>query len=418
MSKSENLKDVALKAKAATAELAQLDTEQKVRMLGEIAKSLQASQKEIITANGLDLEAAKVAGLSAALIDRLDLNPSRFSAMIEGITTVSKLADPVGQVLEVLTRPNGLKIKKVSVPIGVIAIIYESRPNVTVDSSVLCLMAGNAVILRGGKESIHTNIALTKAIEAGLNSAGVSQKAVQIVKTTDRDAVRELVQLEGYIDLVIPRGGESLIRAVTEQARIPVIKHYKGVCHLFVDREADFEMALSICINAKCQRPGVCNAIETLLVDRKIAAAFVPKALELLRKNNVEVRGDKFICEIDSNVKPATVDDWSEEYLDLVLSIAVVEDVSDAVRHINHYGSHHSDAIVTSNSKSAEIFINGVDSAAVYLNASTRFTDGSEFGLGAEIGISTDKLHARGPMGLKELCTYKYVVEGTGQIRT
>jgi glutamate-5-semialdehyde dehydrogenase len=279
-------------------------------------------------------------------------------------------------------------------------------------------MAGNAVILRGGKESIHTNIALTKAIEAGLNSAGVSQKAVQIVKTTDRDAVRELVQLEGYIDLVIPRGGESLIRAVTEQARIPVIKHYKGVCHLFVDREADFEMALSICINAKCQRPGVCNAIETLLVDRKIAAAFVPKALELLRKNNVEVRGDKFICEIDSNVKPATVDDWSEEYLDLVLSIAVVEDVSDAVRHINHYGSHHSDAIVTSNSKSAEIFINGVDSAAVYLNASTRFTDGSEFGLGAEIGISTDKLHARGPMGLKELCTYKYVVEGTGQIRT
>jgi len=325
--------------------------------------------------------------------------------------------DPIGGQISRWIRPNGLEIIKRRVPIGVIGIIYESRPNVTADSAALCFKTSNVVILRGGKEAIYSNIAIADALVAGGRKRGMPEHAVQLIRTTDREAIRELVQMEGKVDLIIPRGGESLIRAVTEQSHVPVIKHYKGVCHVYVDASADFEMALRIIENAKCQRPGVCNAMETLLVHEKIAADFLPKVAERLAARNVELRGDDAARAIVPGMKVATVADWSAEYLDLILSVAVVSSTRAAIDHINFYGSKHSDSIVTASDADRDMFLNEVDSAAVYANASTRFTDGGEFGMGAEIGISTDKIHARGPMGLEELTSYKYIITGNGQIR-
>jgi glutamate-5-semialdehyde dehydrogenase len=406
------------RAVEASRELARLTARRKNTMLLAMADELDAGQGAIKAANARDVQAAREAGMSAALLDRLTLTESRIGAMAKGLREVAGLKDPVGTVISRWIRPNGLEILKVRVPIGVIAIIYESRPNVTADAAGLCFKTANAVILRGGKEAIHSNTAIVEALQAGGRKKGMPPSAIQLVPTTDREAVKELVQLEGRVDLAIPRGGESLIRAVVEQARVPVIKHYKGVCHTFVDATADLEMALRICENAKCQRPGTCNAMETLLVHRDIAPQFLPMVAERLGKQlHVELRGDDAARAVVPGMKVATEDDWYAEYLDLILAVRVVPDVKTAIAHINRYGSNHSDTIVSASADAQKHFTQDVQSAVVYVNASTRFTDGGEFGMGAEIGISTDKLHARGPMGLEELTTYKYVIHGNGQVR-
>lgn len=417
MSLHEDMVALADKAVKASRALAKLTSRKKNTILEAMADELDQRRDAIKAANQLDMEAGRQAGLSAAMLDRLLLNDARIDGMIKGIRDVIVLKDPVGEKISKWTRPNGLEIVKVRVPIGVIAIVYESRPNVTCDSSVLCFKTSNAVILRGGKEAMHSNAAIAAALQEGGAKKGLPEDSIQLVATTDRDAIRELVQMVGKIDLAIPRGGEGLINAVTEHARIPVIKHYKGVCHVYVDAEADIAMALDITENAKCQRPGVCNAIETLLVHEKIAAEFLPKMAERLAAKNVELRGCEKSRALVPSMKEATEADWYAEYLDLILAVRVVGSIEEAVAHIDTYGSHHSDSIITTDKNSEKIFTQQVDSAAVYVNASTRFTDGGEFGMGAEIGISTDKLHARGPMGLEELTTYKYVIHGTGQIR-
>jgi glutamate-5-semialdehyde dehydrogenase len=401
----------------AARQLAQLSTRKKNAILEAIAEEIEARREQIQSENLKDMEAGREAGLSDAMLDRLELTDKRIDGMVKGIRNVVGLKDPVGSSISKWIRPNGLEIVKMRVPIGVIGIIYESRPNVTADATVLCLKTSNAVILRGGKEAVHSNRAITEAMQAGGKKKGLPDDAVQLIQTTDRDAVRELVQLDGKVDLIIPRGGEGLIRAVTEMSHIPVIKHYKGVCHTYVDADVDLEQALSICENAKCQRPGVCNAMETLLVHKDIAETFLPQLAERLQKDGVELRGDERARAAVDTMKPASEDDWYEEYLDMILAVRVVDSVDQAIEHINHYGSHHSDAIVTTSEKAQKAFLRDVDSATVYVNASTRFTDGGEFGMGAEIGISTDKLHARGPMGLEELTTYKFVIYGKGQIR-
>lgn len=406
------------RAVAASRELARLSARRKNTMLLGMADELDACHEAIKVANARDVEAAKAAGMSAALLDRLVLTDSRIGAMAKGLREVAGLKDPVGGVISRWIRPNGLEILKVRVSIGVIAIIYESRPNVTADAAGLCFKTANAVILRGGKEAIHSNTAIVEALQAGGRKKGMPEAAIQLVMTTDRDAVRELVQLEGRVDLAIPRGGESLIRAVVEQARVPVIKHYKGVCHTYVDASGDLDMALRICENAKCQRPGTCNAMETLLVHRDIAPKFLPMVDQRLGQQlHVELRGDEEARVLVPGMKAATEADWYAEYLDLILAVRVVPDVNAAIDHINRYGSNHSDTIVAGLPDVQKRFTQDVQSAVVYVNASTRFTDGGEFGMGAEIGISTDKLHARGPMGLEELTTYKYVVHGDGQVR-
>ena len=405
------------RAVAAGRALAQLSARRKNAILSAMADEIDARADVIRTANEKDMEAGRQAGLSSALLDRLLLTDARIAGMSKGLRAVAGLKDPVGTRISRWIRPNGLVIHKVRVPIGVIAIIYEARPNVTADAAGLCIKTGNAVILRGGKEALNSNAAIVEAMMAGGRKKGLPENAIQLVMTTDRDAVRELVQLEGRVDLAIPRGGESLIRAVTEQARVPVIKHYKGVCHVYVDAMADFDMALKIIENAKCQRPGVCNAIEKVLVHEAIAEKFLPAMCERLKARGVELRGDEASRRIVPDMKPATEDDWYAEYLDLVLAVKVVSDVDAAIAHINHFGSHHSDAIISGDEVAQKKFTDEVDSATVYVNASTRFTDGGEFGMGAEIGISTDKLHARGPMGLEELTTYKYIIFGNGQIR-
>jgi len=405
------------KAVLASRELAKLSTKKKNAMLEAMANELTAQKEIIQVANAKDLAAGKEAGLSSAMLDRLELNDARIEGMVKGLLDVAALKDPVGAELSCWNRPNGLQIKKVRVPIGVIAIIFESRPNVTADAASLCFKTSNAVILRGGKEAVHSNQAISKALREGGAKKEMPADAIQLVETIDRDAVRELAQMTGKVDLMIPRGGEGLIKAVSEMAWVPVIKHYKGVCHTYVDATADIDMALAICENAKCQRPGVCNAMETLLVHKDAADAFLPKMIARFKECGVELRGDQTVQKIDSNLIAATQADWSEEYLDLTLAIRVVDSVEAAIEHINTYGSHHSDAIVTADSGAEKAFLAQVDSSSVYVNASTRFTDGAEFGMGAEIGISTDKLHARGPMGLEELTTYKFVIEGTGQIR-
>jgi glutamate-5-semialdehyde dehydrogenase len=356
-------------------------------------------------------------GLSAAQVDRLKLTPQRLEAAALGLRQVAALPDPVGRVLEGSVRPNGLKIRKVGVPLGVLLFLYESRPNVTVDAGGLAVKSGNALILRGGKEAIHSNTALVQVMRAGLRDCGLPVDSVQLVTLTDREIVGELLKLNEYIDLVIPRGGETLIRRVTEEATMPVLKHYRGNCHVYVHRAADLDMAERIIINAKCQRPGVCNAMESLLVDAEIAPTFLPHIGKVLREKNVEVRGCAQTRQFLPWATPATPEDYCAEYLELILSAKVVHGLEEAIAHINRHGSQHTDAIVTNDIDTALRFTEAVDSAAVIVNASTRFHDGFEFGLGAEIGISTDKFHARGPCGLQELTTYKYVVIGKGQIR-
>jgi len=408
---------MARKAKQASQKLAKLSSTVKNEALLKMAQVLETHKDKILKLNHKDIVLAKAKGLPLALIDRLTLNEKRIKQMCDGLRQIAQLEDPVGKIESMWRRPNGLLIGRMRVPLGVIGIIYESRPNVTVDAAGLCLKAGNAVILRGGSEAINSNIALTDALSEAIQEVGLPGECIQLVRTTDRKAVGEMLKLNEYIDVIIPRGGESLIKMVTENSTIPVIKHYKGVCHVYVDEEADLKMAEKIAFNAKVQRPGVCNAMETLLVAEKIADKFLPVVIRKLQEAGVEIRGDEKTCKISPNVKRATEEDWSTEYLDLILSVKVISGIDEAIAHINRYGSHHSDAIVTNSYIKSRKFLREVDSAAVYVNASTRFTDGGEFGLGAEIGISTDKLHARGPMGVKELTTTKFIILGEGQIR-
>jgi len=417
MSTHDDILLIGNRATLASRELSLLNSRRKNAILEEMATEIDKKRDAILEANSHDIDAAINQGLSPAMIDRLKLDNNRINAMIKGIQILAALKDPIGTRLSRWIRPNGLVIIKKRVPIGVIAIIYESRPNVTADTAAICIKTSNAVILRGGKEALYSNIAISDAMIAGGRRKGLPEHAIQFVRITDHNAVKEIVQLEGKVDLVIPRGGESLIRAVVEQARVPVIKHYKGVCHVFVDAAANQDMAMAIVENAKCQRPGVCNAMETLLIHEAIAPVFLPRIAARLTELKVELRGDETSRKIVPLIKEATEADWSKEYLDLILAIRVVPSVEAAIDHINTYGTHHSDAIVTENEVAANMFCERVDSAVVYVNASTRFTDGGEFGMGTEIGISTDKLHARGPMGLEELTTYKFIVYGSGQIR-
>lgn len=403
-------------AKAAAAVL-RTAGEKKRRALLEAAQALRAAAPEILAANAVDLAAARENGMRDAMLDRLTLTEARIEAMAQGVEDVAAQRDPVGRVLSGETRPNGLKIEKVTVPMGVIGIIFEARPNVTSDAAALCLMAGSAVILRGGKEAFHSNMAVTSVLQAALERAGLPRTAVQLVQDTSRESSREMMGLVGYLDLLIPRGGAGLIRAVVENARVPVIETGVGNCHVYVDESADVDMAAEIIFNAKTSRPSVCNAIETVLVHEKIAEKAMPAIAARLREKRVELRGDDRTRAILPEAVPASEADWETEYLDYILAVRVVDSLDEAVAHIARYSSGHSECIVTRDLRAAEAFTARVDSAAVYVNASTRFTDGGEMGLGAEIGISTQKLHARGPMGLNEIVSYKYVIRGDGQVR-
>ena len=411
------LMEIGKSAKAASAILANTPAAVKNQWLLAMADALDSSHEMILAANAEDMEQGRKKGMSGAMLDRLLLTPDRIKGISDALRYVTTLEDPVGHVLSSVERPNGIQINKVSVPIGVIGFIFESRPNVTVDAAGLCLKSGNAVILRGGSEAFRSNMTLAKCIaDAGI-AAGMPAGAVQLIPFTDHAAVSMMLKMDSFINLIIPRGGERLIRTVVEQSTIPVIKHYKGVCHVYVDKTADFDTALKIIENGKCQRPGVCNAVETVLIHEAIAGDFVPAFAALMKEKGVELRASQEILAIEPGLNAATEDDWSAEYLSLILAVKTVASVQDAVSHINQYGSGHSDAIVAADPEALEYFLNYVDSAAVYANASTRFTDGGEFGMGAEIGISTDKLHARGPMGLQELTTYKYKILGSGQTR-
>ena len=410
------VRELAQRAKRASRVLAQLGTKEKNSLLVGMADELTAQEKVIRKANQEDVAAAKVAGTSGALLDRLELTEKRFREMVEGVRHVAELPDPVGEVIKKWNRPNKLEIFKVRVPIGLIGIIYESRPNVTVDSAVLCLKAGNATLLRGGREAKRSNRALADVLGQAAKKKGLPLEVVTLVEDEGREGVAEMCGLEGVIDLLIPRGGSGLIAAVVENARVPVIKHADGICHVFVHRDADPIMAESITVNSKCQRPSTCNAAETLLVDRDGAEKVLPRIVKALQAKGVKLFGDSEAARISGQALEAPKS-WKTEYLDLTMAIRVVDGLKGALEHIEEYGSHHSDTIVTEDRKVAEEFMRKVDSAAVYWNASTRFTDGAEYGFGAEIGISTDKIHARGPMGLEELTSYKYVVAGQGQVR-
>ena len=408
--------DLADRAKVASRSLARLSTKKKNALLLTVAEQLEAREKEILQANRGDVQTAKEAGLSGALLDRLELNPKRFAEMVEGVRKVAALSDPVGEVLRKWKQPNGLEISKIRVPLGLIGIIYESRPNVTVDSAVLCLKTGNATLLRGGREAKASNRALASALNEAALKQGLPAEIVALVENEGRESIPEMCRLEGVLDLLIPRGGPGLIQTVLEHARVPVIQHADGVCHIFVHSAADPAMAEAITINAKCQRPATCNAAETLLVDRQGAEKILPRLVKALRAQGVKLFGDEAASKATGE-KLVAPESWRKEYLDLTMAIRVVDGVEGALEHLEKYGSHHSDAIVTEDREAAAEFLQGVDSAAVYWNASTRFTDGAEFGFGAEIGISTGKIHARGPMGLEELTSYKYIVTGRGQLR-
>jgi len=418
MSLKNELITIARQAQEAFRVSQDLSSDVKNRVLTEMSVALLQQKSLIIKANAVDLKKARSMALSPAFVDRLTLNDTRIEEMAESLSQIARLPDPVGEVISGWRRPNGLWIEKVRVPIGVIAIIYESRPNVTSDCAGLCFKSGNSVILRGGKESINSNIAIYEIFKAVLKKLKIHPGMVNLIVTDDHKAVNELLQLHEYIDLVIPRGGEGLIRKVTESSRIPVIKHYKGICHVYVDKDAQIPMAEEVCFNAKVQRPGTCNAMECMLVHKNIAKKFLPHMLERFRKAGVRIRGCAAVKKIFKDVTLSEEKDYYTEYLDLILSVKIVDDVESAINHINYYGSHHSDSIITEHHETALRFLRFVDSACVYVNASTRFTDGYQFGLGAEIGISTDKLHARGPMALQELTTYKYIVFGNGQVRT
>ncbi len=408
---------IAQAAREASRTLAYISSSLKNKVLGEIADELQGSKEMLTRENEKDIDDARKKGLSPALIDRLRLSDKVLNSMVAGIHEVVELPDPVGEVVSMWKRPNGLLVGRVRIPLGVIAIIYESRPNVTVDAAALCLKSGNAVILRGGKEALHSNQALARIMQEVIRRNGIPEGAVQLIPVAEREAVYELLTLEDYIDVVIPRGGEELIRAVVSHSHIPVIKHYKGVCHIFVDESADEAMAETIVVNAKVQRPAVCNALETLLIHEAIAPRFLPRMVSRLKKEKVEVRACERCRAIVPDLKEAGEDDWYQEYLDLVLSVKIVSTIEEAMHHIAKYGSLHTDAIITSDYAHSQLFLQKVNSSVVLVNASTRFNDGNQLGLGAEIGISTTKLHAFGPMGLQELTTCKFVVYGSGQIR-
>ncbi len=410
--------DMGRRARAAAHELVKLSAEQKNRVLEAMADRLLADEAVILAANQRDLERAESNGLSSAMIDRLRLDAKRLAAVAQAVSEVAALPDPVGEVLADWTRPNGVRIRKVRVPIGVIGIIYESRPNVTADAASLCFKTGNATILRGGSEAIDSNRALATALQAGGESAGLPADSIQLVPFTDRASVGHLARMDAYLDLIIPRGGKGLIENVVANARMPVIKHYDGVCHLYVHPDADLDMAVSLVVNSKCQKPGVCNALETLLVHQDIAPRFYPVIGARLREQNVALRADEAALRLlGVPAEPASEEDWTAEYLDLILAVKTVGSLDEAIAHINRFGSHHTDGIVTGDAGAGARFQHEVDSAVVTHNASTRFNDGGEFGFGAEIGISTDKLHARGPMGLAELTSYKYLLDGEGQVR-
>ncbi len=406
-------------ALSASRHLADLSSDQKNKILLSMADQLLSDCDIIIEANEIDVSDAKNNGLTNAMIDRLGLNRSRIEAMADGIKQVSSLDDPVGQVMDDWKRPNGMSIRQIRVPIGVIGIIFESRPNVTSDAAVLCLKTGNATILRGGKESINSNLAIAKSLQKGGERAGLPEHSIQLIPVTDRESVKHLAEMDQFLDLIIPRGGAGLIEAVVSMARMPVIKHYDGICHTYIDSVCDIKMARDIVVDAKTQKPSVCNALETLLVSESVAKEFLPLIGRDLIEKGVEIRADQQSSDllgIDS--VPASNEDWRTEYLDLILSVKVVSDINDAIDHINEYGSHHSDCIVTDSRENADLFMKKIDSATVFWNVSTRFSDGEEFGFGAEIGISTDKLHARGPMALRELTSYKYLITGNGQTKS
>ena len=403
-------------ARAAALALAVLSEEKKNEILKAMAAGIRAASVEILAANAQDIAAGEKRGLTSAMLDRLRLDEARLEAVAAGVEKVATLSDPVGEILGEWKRPNGIAIQQIRVPIGVIGIIYESRPNVTSDAAVLCLKSGNATILRGGSEAIHSNRALAEALQKGGQKAGLPEGAIQLIPFTDRESVAVMAGMDRYLDLIIPRGGKGLIETVVSLARMPVIKHYDGICHAYVHADADLEMATRIVVDAKTQKPSVCNALETLLVDEKVSAEFLPKVAQELSNRHVELRGDQKTREI-LEVKEASEEDWQTEYLDYILSIKVVSSLDEAINHINTYSSQHTEVIVTQDHESAERFMREIDSACVFHNVSTRFSDGEEFGFGAEIGISTDKLHARGPMGLRELTSYQYRVRGDGQLK-
>lgn len=409
--------EIGKKAREASYFMGVANSNQKLEALQKMASALEFERESIGAANRKDVEEAERRGLGKAKIDRLLISEKVLQEMIDGLKEVSLLPDPVGEVTRMWTRPNGLRVGKMRIPLGVIGIVYESRPNVTVDAAALCIKAGNAVILRGGSEAFHSNSRLARILRESLKQTGLPEDAVQFVETTDRKAVLDLLGLEEYVDVMIPRGGEDLIRFVTQNAKMPVLKHYKGVCHVYVDSDADIEMARDICLNAKVQRPGVCNAMETLLVNEAVAGSFLPVTAEALRREGVELRGCEKTRALVPNCAAATEDDWYAEYLDLILAVRIVPDMEEAIRHITKYGSQHTEAIVTSNFERAHRFIQQVQSSLVLVNASTRFNDGFQLGLGAEIGISTSRLHAFGPMGVEELTTTKFIAFGNGQLR-
>lgn len=413
----ENLVLMGQKAKKVSQDICILSTKEKNECLRLMAKELLDSKGEIIKANEIDIEEAKKKNISKSLIDRLYLDEKRIEDMAKGLMEIIELPDPVGEVISMWKRPNNLQIGQKRVPIGVIGIIYESRPNVTCDASGLCLKSGNATILRGGSDAINSNKAIVKALRAGIKKSNLPEDVIQLVSDTNREIVEEMMKLNGYIDVLIPRGGANLIKSVVKNATIPVIETGTGNCHIYVDESADFDKAIEIIINAKTQRPGVCNAAEKLIIHENIAKEFLPKVVEALREKNVEIRGDEKSKRIIDDIILAEDEEWDREYLDYIICVKVVKGVDEAINHINNHGTKHSEAILTESYKNSQKFLERVDAAAVYVNASTRFTDGSEFGFGAEIGISTQKLHARGPMGLKELTTTKYIIYGNGQIR-
>ncbi|MBN2145038.1 MAG: glutamate-5-semialdehyde dehydrogenase [Candidatus Aureabacteria bacterium] len=414
---TETIKSICFKARRAWFSLANLPLDKRNEILKLLAKKIQQEKPVILAANEKDLQLARKNKLTSAILDRLTLNDKRLESLLLSLEQIVALPDPLGVILDKTVRPNGLEISKISVPIGVIGMIYESRPNVTIDAAALTLKSGNAVILKGGKESFYTNRSLAFCICETLKELKLPEECVTLIPFKEREAVLELLKQKDKVDLIIPRGGEGLIEFVTNHSQIPVIKHYKGICHVFIDKEADFKKAIHISLNAKVQRPGVCNAMETLLVDREIARDILPALISEYKKENVLLKGCEAARKIDPTLEAATEQDWKTEYLDKILSIRIVDSVQGAIEHIELYGSRHSDSIITENKTTASKFIQNVDSSAVFVNASTRFNDGFEFGLGAEMGISTDKLHARGPMGLKELTTYKYVIIGKGHIR-
>ena len=419
MNIGEEILKMGRQGRAAAHRLATLSTGRKNEILRAMADSVLANESAILEANEKDLANADELGLTEAMKDRLRLDSDRLTGIAGGIREVADLHDPTGEIIREWTRPNGLRIQKKRTPIGVIGIIFESRPNVTSDAAVLCFKTGNATILRGGKEAIHSNKAIAAALQEGGSPAGLPDHSIQLIPFTDRESVQHMAEMDQFLDLIIPRGGAGLIETVVSLARMPVIKHYDGICHVYVNKDADTEMAIDITVNSKVQKPSVCNAAETLLIHREIAPEFAPRIAETLSAKGVELRGDddfRALCGIDS-VKPASEEDWTTEYLDYILAVKIVDDIDGAISHINRYGSHHTETIVTKNETAAEKFQLEIDSATVFWNASTRFSDGGEFGFGAEIGISTDKLHARGPMALEELTSYKYHVFGSGQLR-